>query len=80
MPTASAAVGRRGRPYSVAELVEEPPAFHEAYGCELDALSALAADVGAPGLPRAILLWLAAASYAIGMIVPGEHAVFAGAH
>jgi NAD(P)-dependent dehydrogenase (short-subunit alcohol dehydrogenase family)/acyl dehydratase len=80
VPTASAAVGRaEPAHYSVAELVEEPPTFDEAYACDLDALSALAADVGAPGIPRAILLWLAAASYTIGMIVPGEHAVFAGA-
>jgi NAD(P)-dependent dehydrogenase (short-subunit alcohol dehydrogenase family) len=48
------------------------------YGCRLDELSTLARDVGASHVPDAILVWLAAASYTVGMLIPGEDALFAG--
>jgi NAD(P)-dependent dehydrogenase (short-subunit alcohol dehydrogenase family) len=51
----------------------------EPYGCRLDLLSALATDVGDGSVPVGLLAWLAAASYTVGMLVPGRDAVFAGA-
>jgi NAD(P)-dependent dehydrogenase (short-subunit alcohol dehydrogenase family)/acyl dehydratase len=51
----------------------------EPYGCDLAELRALAAELGASALPEAVLAWLAAASYTVGMLVPGLDAVFVGA-
>jgi NAD(P)-dependent dehydrogenase (short-subunit alcohol dehydrogenase family)/acyl dehydratase len=51
----------------------------ESYAPRLEPLAALAADVGAAGVPDALLAWLAAASYAVGMLIPGRDAIFAGA-
>jgi NAD(P)-dependent dehydrogenase (short-subunit alcohol dehydrogenase family)/acyl dehydratase len=56
---------------------EEP--LSEPYGCDLAELRALAAELGASALPDAVLAWLAAASFTVGMLVPGRDAVFVGA-
>jgi acyl dehydratase/NAD(P)-dependent dehydrogenase (short-subunit alcohol dehydrogenase family) len=57
--------------------VGEP--INTAYGCRAEALSALAAEIDAGTVPVGVLSWLAAASYAVGMLVPGRDAVFVGA-
>jgi NAD(P)-dependent dehydrogenase (short-subunit alcohol dehydrogenase family)/acyl dehydratase len=64
---------------TVEELADGSRSFEEPYRADLDALVGLAEDLGAGHVPPSILLWLAAASYTVGMIAPGEHAVFAGA-
>jgi NAD(P)-dependent dehydrogenase (short-subunit alcohol dehydrogenase family)/acyl dehydratase len=61
------------------DLASADPSFEEPYGCNLDGLDALADELGAAHCPRRILFWLAAASYTVGMVVPGEDAVFVGA-
>jgi NAD(P)-dependent dehydrogenase (short-subunit alcohol dehydrogenase family)/acyl dehydratase len=66
------------RRYTVEELAAADPSLEEPYGCDLAALRALAAEFGAEHVPPSVLLWLAAASYTIGMLVPGEDAVFVG--
>jgi NAD(P)-dependent dehydrogenase (short-subunit alcohol dehydrogenase family)/acyl dehydratase len=64
---------------TVEELADGRRSFEEPYRADLDALDRLADDLGAGHVPRSVLLWLAAASYIVGMIAPGEHAVFVGA-
>jgi NAD(P)-dependent dehydrogenase (short-subunit alcohol dehydrogenase family)/acyl dehydratase len=64
---------------SVEELAGGDRWFEEPFAADLEALGALATDLGAGHVPRTILLWLAAASYTVGMVVPGEHAVFVAA-
>jgi NAD(P)-dependent dehydrogenase (short-subunit alcohol dehydrogenase family) len=54
-------------------------AITEAYAPRLELLSELAVEVGAGAVPGGVLVWLAAASYTVGMLVPGRDAVFAGA-
>ncbi len=51
----------------------------ERYTCRLDLLSTLATDLGAGHVPETILLWLAAASYTVGMLIPGRDSIFVGA-
>jgi NAD(P)-dependent dehydrogenase (short-subunit alcohol dehydrogenase family)/acyl dehydratase len=67
------------RRYTLEELAAADPALEERYACDLDSLGALARELGAGHVPRSILLSLAAASYTVGMLVPGEDAVFVGA-
>jgi NAD(P)-dependent dehydrogenase (short-subunit alcohol dehydrogenase family)/acyl dehydratase len=57
--------------------VDEP--VTQRYACRLDALTELAAELGAASVPDSILLWLSAASYTVGMLIPGQDALFAGA-
>jgi NAD(P)-dependent dehydrogenase (short-subunit alcohol dehydrogenase family)/acyl dehydratase len=61
------------------ELKETDLSFREHYASRLDTLSALAADLGAAHVPDSILVWLSAASYMVGMVVPGRDALFVGA-
>jgi len=49
----------------------------EPFAADFEALSALAADLGAGHVPAAVLSWLAAASFTVGMLVPGRDALFA---
>jgi acyl dehydratase/NAD(P)-dependent dehydrogenase (short-subunit alcohol dehydrogenase family) len=65
--------------FTLAELAAAPPSLEEPYFCDLDALAALAGELGAAQVPRSLLLWLSAASYTVGMVVPGEDALFVGA-
>jgi NAD(P)-dependent dehydrogenase (short-subunit alcohol dehydrogenase family) len=51
----------------------------ERYACGLGALIELAAELGANHVPETILLWLSAASYTVGMLIPGQDALFSGA-
>jgi NAD(P)-dependent dehydrogenase (short-subunit alcohol dehydrogenase family) len=51
----------------------------EPYACRLDVLTTLAAELGADQVPDGILVWLSAASYTVGMLIPGQDALFAGA-
>jgi NAD(P)-dependent dehydrogenase (short-subunit alcohol dehydrogenase family)/acyl dehydratase len=71
--------GTSPRPYTLDDLVDADVSLTERYGCELGPLSALAADLGAEHVPDSMLVWLSAASYTVGMLVPGRDAVFAGA-
>jgi NAD(P)-dependent dehydrogenase (short-subunit alcohol dehydrogenase family)/acyl dehydratase len=50
----------------------------ERYGWRPKRLRALAIDVGAGSVPDTVLTWLSAASYTVGMLIPGRDAVFAG--
>jgi NAD(P)-dependent dehydrogenase (short-subunit alcohol dehydrogenase family)/acyl dehydratase len=67
------------RSWTIEELAAGDVSLSVPYVARPDELRALAADVGAAGVPPAILVWLAAASYTVGMLVPGRDAVFAGA-
>jgi NAD(P)-dependent dehydrogenase (short-subunit alcohol dehydrogenase family)/acyl dehydratase len=67
------------RHYTLEELAAAVPSLDEPYACDLDALSTLAGELEARHVPRSILLWLSAASYTVGMVVPGEDALFVGA-
>ena len=59
-------------------LADPAVSFSEPYACRLEALSALVADLGAGHVPDAVLVWLAAASYTVGMLVPGRDALLIG--
>lgn len=65
--------------HTIDDLAAGQLALEEPYSADLDVLTGLARDLGAEHVPRAVLLWLAAASYTVGMVVPGEDALFAGA-
>lgn len=65
------------RQYSLGELVDL--SLKEPYSLPPDELAPLAADLGAAHVPESILVWLAAASYTVGMLVPGRDALFVGA-
>ena len=67
------------RHYTLDELAAEHPSISERYACRLDALTALARELGAGAVPEAILIWLAAASFTVGMLIPGRDALFARA-
>lgn len=64
---------------TVAALAAGEWTLDEPYGADVDALCRLAEELYAGRAPRHVLLWLAAASYTVGMVVPGEDALFAGA-
>jgi NAD(P)-dependent dehydrogenase (short-subunit alcohol dehydrogenase family) len=70
---------RSARTYTLDEIARLDGSIHEPYDCRLPMLSALAAELGAGSVPDGILSWLAAASYTVGMLVPGRDAVFVGA-
>ncbi len=75
-----AAVGESAaRHQTIDELVHPGLSLSEPYACDLAMLRALAADLGAAQVPDGILVWLAAASYTVGMLVPGRDALFVGA-
>jgi NAD(P)-dependent dehydrogenase (short-subunit alcohol dehydrogenase family)/acyl dehydratase len=65
------------RQYSLEELADL--SLEEQYSRPPDELAALAADLGAAHVPESVLIWLAAASYTVGMLVPGRDALFVGA-
>jgi NAD(P)-dependent dehydrogenase (short-subunit alcohol dehydrogenase family) len=67
------------RHYSLGDVTEGDVSIFERYACRLDLLSVLAGELGAGTVPEALLLWLSAASYTVGMLVPGRDAVFARA-
>lgn len=67
----------RPRQYTLEELADL--SLEEHYSCPRDALTALAGDLGSAHVPESILVWLAAASYTVGMLVPGRDALFVGA-
>jgi NAD(P)-dependent dehydrogenase (short-subunit alcohol dehydrogenase family)/acyl dehydratase len=64
---------------TIEELANGGRAFEEPYRADVDALARLAEELGAGHVPRSVLVWLAAASYTVGMIAPGENAIFIGA-
>jgi NAD(P)-dependent dehydrogenase (short-subunit alcohol dehydrogenase family) len=67
------------RTYTLDEIAQLDGPIHAPYACRLPMLSALAAELGAGSVPDGILSWLAAASYTVGMLIPGRDAVFVGA-
>jgi NAD(P)-dependent dehydrogenase (short-subunit alcohol dehydrogenase family) len=69
---------RAARAYSLEQLARIDAPISEPYACRLGMLSALAADLGAGSVPQALLSWLSAASYTVGMLLPGRDAVFVG--
>jgi NAD(P)-dependent dehydrogenase (short-subunit alcohol dehydrogenase family)/acyl dehydratase len=65
---------------TLAQVAATPGADHGGgYAPDLGGLRTLAADLGAGKVPDPVLAWLAAASYTVGMLVPGVDAVFVGA-
>jgi NAD(P)-dependent dehydrogenase (short-subunit alcohol dehydrogenase family)/acyl dehydratase len=81
------AAPEQGRPKHVASptsktfdgLAQAVEPVTERYACRLDVLTALAAELDAEHVPDSIQVWLAAASYTVGMLIPGQDALFAGA-
>jgi NAD(P)-dependent dehydrogenase (short-subunit alcohol dehydrogenase family)/acyl dehydratase len=67
------------RHHTLEELAAEKPSISERYSCAVELLSALARDLGADGVPEPLLAWLAAASFTVGMLIPGRDALFARA-
>jgi NAD(P)-dependent dehydrogenase (short-subunit alcohol dehydrogenase family)/acyl dehydratase len=67
------------RHYTLEELAAGQLSISERYACRLDALSALAGELGAGAVPESLLIWLAAASFTVGMWIPGRDALFARA-
>jgi NAD(P)-dependent dehydrogenase (short-subunit alcohol dehydrogenase family) len=53
--------------------------YGDAYAPDVAGLRELAAQLGAGSIPDALLAWLAAASYTVGMLVPGADSLFASA-
>jgi NAD(P)-dependent dehydrogenase (short-subunit alcohol dehydrogenase family) len=66
------------REYTLEELTAAEVTISEPLAADIEALMTLAADLGAGHVPAAVLAWLAAASFTVGMLVPGRDAVFAG--
>jgi NAD(P)-dependent dehydrogenase (short-subunit alcohol dehydrogenase family) len=67
------------RSYGIEDLRESDVSLSVPYGCRLELLVSLAADLGAGDVPPGLLAWLSAASYVVGMLVPGRDAIFAAA-
>jgi NAD(P)-dependent dehydrogenase (short-subunit alcohol dehydrogenase family)/acyl dehydratase len=68
------------RRVTLADLEATPGAdYGDEYAPDVAGLRELAAQLGAVGIPDALLAWLAAASYTVGMLVPGADAVFVAA-
>jgi NAD(P)-dependent dehydrogenase (short-subunit alcohol dehydrogenase family)/acyl dehydratase len=68
------------RRLTLAGLEASPAAdYGDAYAPDIAGLRELAADLGAGHVPDALLAWLAAASYTVGMLVPGTDSLFASA-
>src|SRR5579859_982760 len=53
--------------------------YSDSYVPDVAGLRELAAQLGAGNVPDALLAWLAAASYTVGMLVPGADSLFASA-
>lgn len=66
------------REYTLEELTGAEVTISEPFAADIEGLMALAADLGAGHVPAAVLAWLAAASFTVGMLLPGRDAVFAG--
>jgi NAD(P)-dependent dehydrogenase (short-subunit alcohol dehydrogenase family) len=66
------------REYTLEELTAAEVTISQPFAADIEALSALAVDLGAGHVPAAVLAWLAAASFTVGMLVPGRDALFAG--
>jgi NAD(P)-dependent dehydrogenase (short-subunit alcohol dehydrogenase family) len=66
------------RDYTLEELTAAEVTISKPLAADIEALSALAVDLGADHVPAAVLAWLAAASFTVGMLVPGRDALFAG--
>ena len=66
------------REYTLEDFTAAEVTITEPFAADVEALSALAADLGAGHVPAALLAWLAAASFTVGMLVPGRDALFAG--
>jgi NAD(P)-dependent dehydrogenase (short-subunit alcohol dehydrogenase family)/acyl dehydratase len=65
---------------TLAALDAAPGADHgDTYAPDLVGLRSQAAELGAAKVPDTVLAWLAAASYTVGMLVPGVDAVFVSA-
>jgi NAD(P)-dependent dehydrogenase (short-subunit alcohol dehydrogenase family)/acyl dehydratase len=75
----SAALLSSPRHYRLEDLLNADLSVSEQYACRVDLLSALAAELGSGHVPESILVWLSAASYTVGMLVPGRNALFVGA-
>jgi NAD(P)-dependent dehydrogenase (short-subunit alcohol dehydrogenase family)/acyl dehydratase len=70
----------RAEPRSTASGTNDPlTATCETWSPDLAGLRALAAELGAAHVPDVLLVWLAAASYTVGMLSPGADALFASA-
>jgi NAD(P)-dependent dehydrogenase (short-subunit alcohol dehydrogenase family)/acyl dehydratase len=67
------------RRYKLEELAVGHVSVSERYACRVDALAALAGELGAGAVPESLLTWLSAASFTIGMLIPGRDALFARA-
>jgi len=67
------------RHYKLEELAAGHVSVSERYVCQVEALSALADELGAGNVPDSLLIWLSAASFAVGMLIPGRDALFARA-
>ena len=68
------------RRLTLAGLAAEQDAdYSDAYAPDVAGLRELAAQLGAGSIPDALLAWLAAASYTVGMLVPGADSLFASA-
>jgi NAD(P)-dependent dehydrogenase (short-subunit alcohol dehydrogenase family)/acyl dehydratase len=80
-PTSFERPGARLLPceYTLEQLTAAELAITEPFAADVEALSTLAADLGAAHVPAAILAWLAAASFTVGMLVPGRDGLFARA-
>lgn len=70
--------GGSPRRHTLDDLAHGRVALTERYACRLRDLSSLAEQFGAGHVPGALLGWLSAASYTVGMLIPGRDALFAG--
>jgi NAD(P)-dependent dehydrogenase (short-subunit alcohol dehydrogenase family) len=66
------------REWTLEELTTADVTITEPFVPDVEALSTLAGDLGAGHAPVAVIAWLAAASFTVGMLVPGRDALFAG--
>lgn len=66
------------RAHTLEDLEDGETAIAEPHRADVAALTALARDLGAELVPGAVLQWLAAASFTVGMLLPGRDALFAG--
>jgi NAD(P)-dependent dehydrogenase (short-subunit alcohol dehydrogenase family)/acyl dehydratase len=75
----SAALLSSPRRFRLEDLFAADLSVSAQYACRLELLTALAAELGAGHVPDSILVWLSAASYTVGMLVPGRDALLVGA-
>ena len=74
----SASSAASPRVFSIEELSVEDAPLTVPFTPDIAALSELASELGAAHVPEVLLAWLSAASYTVGMLVPGRDALFAG--